>query len=182
MTVASAALYRHGQRVRTVAIDEPTFCSADKAEFVWIGWLEPSEDKLRALQKHYGLHPLAVENALKAHQHPKVDVYGDQLFVVALRQGSMIRSSLMARPPYSWESVTSSPRAMGQPDRITRFVTNSKQPRGCSRMVSFTYCTPSSTSSSMVTCRSRTPSRRMWSKWSNGRWTPSWPAPRSAVS
>jgi len=84
MSLVSAALYRHGQRVRAVAIDEPTFCSDDKAEFVWIGLVEPSEEELRALQEHYGLHPLAVEDALKAHQHPKVDVYGDQLFVVAL--------------------------------------------------------------------------------------------------
>jgi magnesium transporter len=84
MSLVSAALYRHGQRIRTIAIDEPTFCSVNKAEFVWIGLVEPSEEELRALQEHYGLHPLAVEDALKAHQHPKVDVYGDQLFVVAL--------------------------------------------------------------------------------------------------
>lgn len=84
MSLVSAALYRNGQRVRAVAIDEPTICSDNKAEFVWIGLVEPSEEELRALQEHYGLHPLAVEDALKAHQHPKVDVYGDQLFVVAL--------------------------------------------------------------------------------------------------
>jgi len=84
MSVVAASLYRHGKRVRSVSIDEPTFCSSNKAEFVWIGLLEPSEVELRKLQEHYGLHPLAVEDALKAHQHPKVDIYGDQLFVVAL--------------------------------------------------------------------------------------------------
>lgn len=84
MSVVAASLYRHGRRVRSVSIDEPTFCSGDRAEFVWIGLLEPSEEELRKLQEHYGLHPLAVEDALKAHQHPKVDIYGDQLFVVAL--------------------------------------------------------------------------------------------------
>ena len=84
MSVVAASLYRHGRRVRSVSIDEPTFCSGDRAEFVWIGLLEPSEEELRKLQEYYGLHPLAVEDALKAHQHPKVDIYGDQLFVVAL--------------------------------------------------------------------------------------------------
>lgn len=84
MGVVAASLYRHGKRIRDVKIGEPTFCSDDKAEFVWIGLAEPSEAELRTLQQHYNLHPLAVEDALKAHQHPKVDVYGDQLFIVAL--------------------------------------------------------------------------------------------------
>lgn len=84
MSVVAASLYRHGQLVRSIAINEPTFCSNDKAEFVWIGLVEPSVEELRTLQEHYKLHPLAVEDALKAHQHPKVDVYGDQLFIVAL--------------------------------------------------------------------------------------------------
>jgi len=48
-----------------------------------MGLLEPTEEELRTLTEQYGLHPLAVEDALKAHQLPKVDVFGDQLFVVA---------------------------------------------------------------------------------------------------
>jgi magnesium transporter len=83
MSVVAAFLYQNGQRVRPVAIDEPTPCAGDKSEFVWIGLLDPSEQELRVLQDKYGLHPLAVEDAFKAHQLPKVDVYGDQLFVVA---------------------------------------------------------------------------------------------------
>ena len=83
MTVIAAYLYRNGKRVREIAIDERVDCAADKSEFVWIGIANPSVEELRTLQKHYGLHPLAVEDALKADQLPKVDVYGDQLFVVA---------------------------------------------------------------------------------------------------
>lgn len=82
MTVIAAFLYRQGRQVRAIDINEPTPCSHDESEFVWIGLLDPSEDELRTLQKQFGLHPLAVEDALKAHQLPKVDVYGDQLFVV----------------------------------------------------------------------------------------------------
>ena len=82
MTVAAAYLYRHGKRVGPVTLDHcpPT---SDKSEFVWIGLIDPTDAELLDLQKHYHLHPLAVEDALKEHQLPKVDVYGDQLFVLA---------------------------------------------------------------------------------------------------
>jgi magnesium transporter len=83
MPVVAAYLYRHGQRARPVSLAEPLACAADQSEFVWIGLVEPSEEELRLLQETFGLHPLAVEDALKAHQLPKVEVYGDQLFVVA---------------------------------------------------------------------------------------------------
>jgi len=83
MTVVAAYLYRHGKRVREVTIDERIECAGDKSEFVWIGIANPTKEELRTLQEKYDLHPLAVEDALKADQLPKVDVYGDQLFVVA---------------------------------------------------------------------------------------------------
>src|ERR1700752_5053792 len=81
MSVVAAQLYRSGMKARTVSLDEPIDCKG-KAEFVWIGLFEPSEQELKQLEKNYGLHPLAIEDALKANQLPKVDVYGDQLFVM----------------------------------------------------------------------------------------------------
>ena len=69
--------------VGPVQLDQPVRCAADHSEFVWIGLVEPTKAELRQLQENYGLHPLAIEDALTAHQLPKVDVYGDQLFVVA---------------------------------------------------------------------------------------------------
>jgi len=83
MTVIAAYLYRHGKRVREIAIDEKIDRAEDRSEFVWIGIADPTVAELRILQEQYDLHPLAVEDALKADQLPKVDVYGDQLFVVA---------------------------------------------------------------------------------------------------
>jgi len=83
MTIVAAYLYRNGQRVREISIDEKADCAQDQTEFVWIGLADPSEEELRKLQHTYDLHPLAVEDALKANQLPKVDIYGDQLFVVA---------------------------------------------------------------------------------------------------
>lgn len=50
---------------------------------VWIGLHEPSLDLLRRLQAEFGLHELAIEDALKAHQRPKLEQYGEALFVVA---------------------------------------------------------------------------------------------------
>jgi magnesium transporter len=83
MTVVAAYLYRHGERVRTVAINERIDCPEDKSEFVWIGMTDPTPEELQTLQQTYNLHPLAVEDADKGDQLPKVDIYADQLFVVA---------------------------------------------------------------------------------------------------
>ena len=82
MSVVAAHLYRDGKNVKAVSLDEPIDCKG-KSEFVWIGLLEPSKRELEQLENNYGLHSLAIEDALKANQMPKVDVYGDQLFVIA---------------------------------------------------------------------------------------------------
>jgi magnesium transporter len=83
MTLVAATLYCDGKRVRDVSLDEEIDFATDRSAFVWIGLFEPSEDELATVAARYDLHPLAVEDALMAHQLPKVDVYGDQLFVVA---------------------------------------------------------------------------------------------------
>ena len=83
MTVVAAYLYRDGHRVREVSIDEKIDCAAKKDEFVWIGIADPTEDEMRRLGDCYGLHPLAIEDAIAGDQLPKIDVYGDQLFVIA---------------------------------------------------------------------------------------------------
>jgi magnesium transporter len=82
MPVIAAYLYRHGRRVREIAIDERVDCPSDRSEFVWIGLTDPCADEIGMLQRLYGLHPLAVEDALKDGQLRKVDVYGDQLFAI----------------------------------------------------------------------------------------------------
>ncbi|RZJ00833.1 MAG: magnesium and cobalt transport protein CorA [Brevundimonas sp.] len=83
MSVVAAYLYQSGVRVRSVAIDERIDCPEDKSQFVWIGLLDPTLEELQTLQEIYGLHPLAVEDAAKGDQLPKLDVFGDQLFLVA---------------------------------------------------------------------------------------------------
>jgi magnesium transporter len=83
MPIVASYLYRHGHRVRAVTLDEHVDCPADRSQFVWIGLCDPCAEEIATLQRLYGLHPLAVEDALKDGQLPKVDVYGDQLFVIA---------------------------------------------------------------------------------------------------
>lgn len=83
MPVVAAFLYRDGARVRSVEIDEKVDCAENRSEFVWIGVADPTPEEMKKLQACYDLHPLAVEDAIKADQLPKVDVNGDQLFVVA---------------------------------------------------------------------------------------------------
>ena len=57
--------------------------ATDRSEFVWIGLFEPNEAELRQLQKNYDLHPLAIEELAPRTPAAEVDIYGDQLFVVA---------------------------------------------------------------------------------------------------
>ena len=83
MPVVAAYQYRDGARVRSVAIDEKVTCEANRSEFVWIGIADPTATEMQSLQNTYDLHPLAVEDAINADQLPKVEVFGDQLFVIA---------------------------------------------------------------------------------------------------
>lgn len=82
MSVVAAYVYKEGVRDRSVSLEAPEALHLDAGEFVWIGIVDPGQAELAALQARFGLHPLAVEDAFKAHQSPKVEVYGDQLFVV----------------------------------------------------------------------------------------------------
>jgi magnesium transporter len=82
--IVDCALYHHG--VREVAPTNyaealATARSQDNA-FVWIGVHDPTEDELAKVAEEFKLHALAVEDALKAHQRPKVEEYADSLFVV----------------------------------------------------------------------------------------------------
>jgi magnesium transporter len=82
--IVQCAEYRHGARAREVELEDVSeVLKGDLTDrFVWIGLHEPDEKMLRHVQEEFGLHDLAVEDALRAHQRPKVEEYGDGLFVV----------------------------------------------------------------------------------------------------
>ena len=81
--VVASAAYVAGQRVAEIPIEKAGEWSRKPGHLVWIGLHEPSLDLLRQLQREFGLHDLAIEDALKAHQRPKLEQYGEALFVVA---------------------------------------------------------------------------------------------------
>jgi magnesium transporter len=54
----------------------------EAGKFVWIGLFEPTEEEFSSLRHEFNLHPLAVEDAIHAHQRPKLEVYEDMVFLV----------------------------------------------------------------------------------------------------
>ena len=81
--VVDAGVYSNGRRVATIQIADAGQWAGQPGHVVWIGLLEPSDDVLRLVQRQFGLHDLAIEDAHKAHQRPKMEQYGDGLFIVA---------------------------------------------------------------------------------------------------
>ena len=80
--VVAAYTYCDGRRIGEIQLGEGAAWVHEKGDFVWIGFQEPTEQDLRMLQTQVGLHELAIEDALHAHQVPKLEIYGDSLFVV----------------------------------------------------------------------------------------------------
>ena len=83
MTIAAARVYAEGHRLRHLRLHEPEDRTVQPHQFAWIGLVDPDAAELALLQARFGLHPLAVEDALCEHPLPKVSVYGDQIFVSA---------------------------------------------------------------------------------------------------
>lgn len=83
MPIVDTAIYRDGVReARLVDLDQ-TFEELHRGGgFAWIGMYRPTEEELRQVANEFGLHPLSVEDALKGHQRPKLERYGETLFVV----------------------------------------------------------------------------------------------------
>ncbi|MEU6919367.1 magnesium and cobalt transport protein CorA [Streptomyces olindensis] len=83
-SVVEAALYRDGVRVSSPATLADTYRELRErpAGMAWIGLARPTDGELHSLAVEFDLHPLAVEDAMEAHQRPKLERYGDTLFVV----------------------------------------------------------------------------------------------------
>jgi len=80
--VVNCVAYADGRKLAVVTLDAIPAILAEPDRFVWIGLHEPNEALLRHVQREFKLHDLAVEDALMAHQRPKIEEYGDELFVV----------------------------------------------------------------------------------------------------
>lgn len=83
--IVDNALYRHGTRVdcgtETADLAGVRSRATDPGDFVWVGLHEPTQHELETVATLYDLHELAVEDALMAHQRPKLERYEDSLFL-----------------------------------------------------------------------------------------------------
>ena len=82
MTIVAARRYREGRPLADRLPPGNVGRPADD-EFDWIGLFEPTAEEMVPLQERYGLHPLAVDDALHTSNSAKAEAYGDQLFVIA---------------------------------------------------------------------------------------------------
>jgi magnesium transporter len=81
--VVASSVYVAGRRIADIPIEEAGEWAAKDGHVVWIGLLEPSRELLERVQRQFHLHDLAVEDAEHPHQRPKLEQYGDALFIVA---------------------------------------------------------------------------------------------------
>src|ERR1043166_5224963 len=81
--VVAAGVYVDGRRVANIAIEEASSWRSKPGHVVWIGLHEPDMAVLTSVQQQFQLHDLAIEDADLAHQRPKIEQYGDALFIVA---------------------------------------------------------------------------------------------------
>jgi magnesium transporter len=81
--VVASSVYAAGHRIADIPIEEAGQWTSKEGHVVWIGLLEPSRELLARVQRQFQLHDLAIEDAEHPHQRPKIEQYGDALFIVA---------------------------------------------------------------------------------------------------
>jgi len=74
--------YERGRKLADIAVHEISQYIARPDCFVWVALADPTEQELLVMQEEFGLHELAIEDTLSGHQRPKVEEYGDTVFVV----------------------------------------------------------------------------------------------------
>ncbi len=81
--IVDCAVYVKGERAEgSLPLEHAAEQAQELGGVVWVGLHDPTESELAAVAAEFDLHPLAVEDALHAHQRPKLETYGDMLFVV----------------------------------------------------------------------------------------------------
>ena len=86
--LVACVAYAGGRRIGEVSIPDIGEVLNLPDRFVWLGLVEPDEEMLAEIQQEFSLHDLAIEDAARAHQRPKLERYGESLFVV-LRTGHL---------------------------------------------------------------------------------------------
>ena len=81
-SVVNCSAYMEGCKVSDIEIKDIRDVLKRPNQFVWIEPHEPSTETLAKFQQELGLHELAIEDAHRAHQRPKLEAYGDTIFIV----------------------------------------------------------------------------------------------------
>jgi magnesium transporter len=80
--LVNCVAYQNGRKLADIARDDISEYVKRPDCFVWVALFEPDAGELEVMQKEFGLHELAVEDAQTGHQRPKIEEYGNSLFVV----------------------------------------------------------------------------------------------------
>ena len=80
--VVNCVAYKNGERLGDISVEQISDVLEQEGTFVWVGLHEANAELLLRIQAEFALHELAVEDARSAHQRPKLEEYGDSLFVV----------------------------------------------------------------------------------------------------
>ena len=81
--IVDCAVYEDGRRRDgALPVREAMEASRVPGAFTWIGLYEPTEDEFDSIRREFNLHELAVEDAIHAHQRPKLEIYGEMAFIV----------------------------------------------------------------------------------------------------
>jgi magnesium transporter len=92
MAVVDNAIYVEGRRIEPASLDQTYELLRERGGLGWIGLYEPDEQEIQSVAAEFRLHELAVEDAVHAHQRPKLERYGDMLFLV-LRPARYLEST-----------------------------------------------------------------------------------------
>jgi magnesium transporter len=80
--VMKCVAYQNGVSIGDVTIEDISEVLKREKTFVWLGLREANNELLAKIQEEFGLHDLAIEDACAAHQRPKIEEYGESLFMV----------------------------------------------------------------------------------------------------
>ncbi len=89
--LVTCVAYQNGRKLAEIPVEDISEYLQRSGCFVWVAMFEPSPDELGQMAAEFGLHELAVEDARKGHQRPKIEEYGDSLFAV-LHPVEMVKS------------------------------------------------------------------------------------------
>jgi len=79
--LVNCVVYKNGKKLEAIELEDISDNLKHRDRFVWVALRDPSHEELAKMQEEFGLHDLAVEDAQHAHQRPKIEAYGNSLFV-----------------------------------------------------------------------------------------------------